>query len=72
MNKAGVENTIKQEVIKKVTKPEHKVNRIQKAKNEISKFLKALARRESSSDPKLINSLGYIVNINLVEMALDI
>jgi len=74
MNKAGVENNIKQEVLEKVSKKgetSKKISNLKKAKNEVGKFLKALAQRESSSNPKSINSLGYIGKYQMGQMALQ-
>jgi len=42
-----------------------------KGKNEIGRFLKALASKESSSNPKSINSLGYIGKYQMGKMALQ-
>lgn len=42
-----------------------------KGKNEIGRFLKALASKESSSNPKSINNLGYIGKYQMGKMALQ-
>jgi hypothetical protein len=44
---------------------------VKTSKNEIRKFLKALAQRESSSDPNIVNSLGYIGKYQMGQMALQ-
>ena len=50
----------------------HKAAKVVKnSKNEIGKFLRALAHRESSSNPKAINDLGYIGKYQLGQMALQ-
>ena len=45
-------------------------NTIKKGKNEIKKFLNALAKSESSMNPNNINDLGYIGKYQFGEMAL--
>ncbi len=47
------------------------IKAVKSGKNEIRKFLNALAQRESSSDPKSINSLGYIGKYQMGHMALQ-
>jgi methanogenic corrinoid protein MtbC1 len=44
---------------------------VKTSKNEIRKFLKALAQKESSSDPNIVNSLGYIGKYQMGQMALQ-
>lgn len=68
LDKVKIEASQKQEVLKIA---EDKVKtKSNKRKNDISKFLKALAKRESSSNPKIINNLGYIGKYQFGEMAL--
>jgi hypothetical protein len=67
LDKVQIESSQKQEILKVA---EDKVKPKTKHKNDISKFLKALAKRESSSNPKIINDLGYIGKYQFGEMAL--
>ena len=47
------------------------IKAVKSGKSEIRKFLNALAQRESSSNPKSINSLGYIGKYQMGQMALQ-
>lgn len=73
IDKAGITSTQKEQIINSA---QHKninkksVSRITKAKDEIGKFLKHLAKRESSSRPKITNDLGYIGKYQMGQMAL--
>lgn len=66
MNKAGVEETQQQEIIRTAEQ-----NTQRKINNETHKFLKALAKKESSSNPKAVNRLGYIGKYQFGKMALQ-
>ena len=70
MNKAGVEKTQQQDIIK-IAEKEKVHHTVKKTKNEIHKFLKALANKESTSNPKAINRLGYIGKYQFGHMALQ-
>jgi hypothetical protein len=66
MNKAGIEIVEQQEIIKSAEQ-----NTKKKIDNEIHKFLRALAKKESSSNPKAVNRLGYIGKYQFGKMALQ-
>lgn len=81
MSQADIQHPIAKEVVSKIKVNKHKthksniVNSVEtkakKAKNEIGKFLKKLAERESTSNPKAINDLGYIGKYQFGQMALQ-
>jgi hypothetical protein len=71
IQKSNIEPIKQEEVIKKVEEKEHKkVSLFTKKKNDLTKFLKALAQKESSLDPTTINKYGYIGKYQFGEMAL--
>ena len=71
IQKSNIEPAKQEEVIKKVEEKEHKKDSFfTKKKNDLAKFLRALAQKESSLDPTNINSLGYIGKYQFGEMAL--
>lgn len=47
------------------------IKAVKSGKNEVRKFLNALASRESSSNPKSVNRLGYIGKYQMGQMALQ-
>jgi hypothetical protein len=67
MDKAGIEISTKREVIDDVTTKKDEI----KVKNDLHKFLKDLAQKESSMNPKAVNRLGYIGKYQFGNMALQ-
>lgn len=71
IQKSNIEPAKQEEVIKKVEEKEHKKTfTFKKKKNDLFKFLKALAQKESSLDPTNVNRLGYIGKYQFGKMAL--
>jgi hypothetical protein len=72
LGKAGFSKEQQDKIVTETGNKIKETNKVvNKKKNEIRKFLKALAQRESSSNPKSINSLGYIGKYQMGQMALQ-